>query len=123
MSKDSYVPIYIAINNILLAFDAASKLSDRPKKGEIDALAGQLDDFERVLKSGRALLDCEVLFKANNMELFCFLVDDRAERYKCARLAMHQAGIAGGKDNAKLWLSRKELEMRTHLNVDAIEIR
>jgi hypothetical protein len=123
VSRESYTPVYVAISNILLAFDAASKLSDRPKKGEVDALAGQLDDFERVMAQGRALLDCEAQFKANNMEFFCFLVDDRAERYKCARLAMHQAGVPGGKDNAKVWLSNRELDLRTHLNVDAIEIR
>jgi hypothetical protein len=123
VSRESYTPIYVAISNMLLAFDAASKLSERPKKGEVNALASQLDDFDRVMAQGRTLLDCEAQFKANDMEHFCFIVDDRAERYKCARLAMHDAGILGGKDNAKVWLSNRESDLRTRLNVDAIEIR
>lgn len=123
VARESYSPIYVAIRNIELAFDAASKLSDQPKKGEVDALASRLDEFKRVMAQGQALLDCEIQFKSNNMELFCFLVNDRAERYKCARLAMHQAGVPGGKENAKAWLSNRETALRTHLNVQAIEIR
>jgi len=123
VSKESYTPIYIAINNLLAAFDAASKLQDHPKKGEVDALAGQLDDFDRVISQGRLLRDGESQFMGNSMELLCYLVDDRAERYKCARVAMRQSGLDGGKDHAKTWLGNREAELRATLNVDQIEIR
>jgi hypothetical protein len=123
VSRESYTPIYIAISNILSAFDAAAKLSDQPKKGEVDALVGRLDDFERIMHQGRTLLECEAQFTGNNMELLCFLVDDRAERYKCARYAMHQSGVQGGKDNAKIWLSEREANLRQRLAVDQIDIR
>jgi hypothetical protein len=123
VARESYTPIYIAINNILAAFEAAAKLGDRPKKGEVDALAGRLDDFDRVMSQGRALLECEVQFASNNLVLLCFLTNDRGERYKCARFAMHKSGVQGGKDNAKAWLSKLDADLRTQLNIDHIEIR
>ncbi|MFZ6648469.1 hypothetical protein ACO0LO_22285 [Undibacterium sp. TJN25] len=123
VSRESYTPIYIAVSNILAAFDAAEKLSDQPKKGEVDALVGRLDDFEKTMYQGNTLLAYEAQFMGNNMELLCFLVDDRAERYKCARFAMHQSGVQGGKDNAKIWLSDREADLCKHLAVDQINIR
>ncbi|RJG02425.1 hypothetical protein [Noviherbaspirillum sedimenti] len=45
LARESYTTVYIAIGNILAAFDAASNLSERPKKGEIDALAGRLSEL------------------------------------------------------------------------------
>lgn len=123
LARDSYTPIHVAINNVLAAFSAAAALEERPKRGEVDALASRLDEFDRVMNEGRALLACEEQFFANDMELLCFLVDDRAERYKCARRAIHQRGIAGGKDQAKVWLANREAALRKQLNVDQIEIR
>lgn len=123
LARESYTPIYIAIGNILAAFIAAASLSDRPKKGEIDALVGRLDDFDRVTAQGRALLWNETQFLENKQELLCFLVDDRAERYKCARTAMHQLGIQGGKDQAKAWLSKCEEGLLASLGADRLEIR
>ncbi|MCO4856490.1 hypothetical protein MKD49_08355 [Herbaspirillum sp. WGmk3] len=122
VTKDSYVPTFISINNLLGAFDAAARLGDRPKRNEMDAVVAQLDDFDRVMKEGNSLLGAEAQFMSNNMELLCYLVDDRAERYKCARVAMRQSGLEGGKDQAKTWLNNREAELRTKLGIDQLEI-
>lgn len=123
VARESYTPIHIAITNILHAFEAAASLGAQPQKGEVDALASRLDDFDRIIGQGQALLGAEAQFLGNNMELLCFVDDERADRYKCARLAMHQKGIAGNKDVAKTWLSKLETDLKQQLGVNNIEIR
>lgn len=123
LTRDSYTPIQVSISNIIMAFDAAVKLPDRPKKGEVEALVSRLDSFDHVMMQGRALLAEESKFFNSNMELLCYLVDDRSERYKNARFAMRHFGIQGNKDQAKSWLSSREAQLCAHLGIDRIEIR
>ena len=122
LGKESCTSIYIAIANILDAFEAAANLSERPNKGIINALASRLDQYDLVLRQVDALLEQEAQFGGNSMLLLCFMVDDRAERSKCARKAMHQADIAGGRDHAKCWLTEQETQLTEQLGVDKIEI-
>lgn len=122
LSRDSYTPLYIGIANIRSAFIAAAELVDKPSKGVIDDLAGKLDRYEHIVREVEALIQLEIQFMKNSMLLLCFLVDDRAERPKCARLAMHQNGIPGGKEQAKKWLADQENMIISELRMDKIEI-
>jgi hypothetical protein len=122
LSRDSYMPLYIGISNIHSAFTAAAKLGNKPSKGVIDDLAGKLDRYDHIVCEVEALLQLEIQFMKNSMLLLCFLVDDRTERPKCARLAMHQNGILGGKDQAKKWLADQESMIISELRMDKIEI-
>jgi len=128
-SKQTFANIYLSIKNIIYALDAAIKLDSaiqsgaKPKKGEIDSLVSRLDNISRINLEGKALKHKNLLFSQNKQILFCFLVDDKSERYKLARLAMHQTGTEGGKDAAKLWLSNFENDLKVSLNATSIEIR
>lgn len=122
LPKDSYMALYIGIANIRSAFIAAAELGGKPTKGVIDDLAGKLDRYDHIVREVEALLQLEIQFMKNSMLLLCFLVDDRAERPKCARLAMHQNGIPGGKDQAKKWLADQESMIIAELKMDKIEI-
>ena len=122
LSKDTYTPIHIAIANIRSAYIAAGELGEKPSKGVIDDLAGKLDRYDHVVRQVDVLLQLENQFMKNQMLLLCFLVDDRAERPKCARLAMHQNGIQGGKDHARQWLADQETLLIAKLKMDKIEI-
>lgn len=122
LPRETFTPIYVAIANILDAFEAAAGLNERPSKGVINALAGRLDQYDHVLRQVDELVEQEAKFSGNSMLLLCFLVDDRAERSKCARKAMHQAGINGGRDYAKSWLVEQEVQLAAQLGVGKIEI-
>ncbi len=122
LSKDMCTPIYVTIANVLEAFEAAANLGERPNKGVINALAGRLDQYDQIVRQVDALLKQEAQFNDNPMWLLCFLADDRTERSHCARRAMHQAGIAGGRDQAKSWLADQEARLAMQLGVDKIEI-
>lgn len=122
LSRDTYTPLYIAIANIRSAFVAAGEMGEKPSKGVVDDLAGKLDRYEHVVRDVEVLLQLGNQFMKNQMLLLCFLVDDRAERPKCARLAMHQNGIQGGKDHAKKWLADQEALLMDNLKMDKIEI-
>ena len=56
------------------------------------------------------------------MLLLCFLVDDRGERSKCARIAMHQAEVSGSRDQAKSGLAEQEAQLAAKLGMDRIEM-
>lgn len=122
LPRETYTPLYIAISNIRLALCSAGELGEKPSKGVIDDLAGKLDRFDHTVRQVEALLQLETQFMENSMLLLCFLVDDRAERPKCARLAMHQNGVPGGKDQAKKWLADQEALLTAKLQMDRVEI-
>jgi hypothetical protein len=122
LQRESYTLLYIAISNIRSAFSAAAELGEKPSKGVIDDLAGKLDHFDHTVRQVEALLQLETQFMNNSMLLLCFLVDDRAERPKCARLAMRQNGVLGGKDHAKKWLADQETFLTNKLKMDKVEI-
>jgi len=122
LSKEACTPIYVAIANVREAFEAAASLGERPNKGVVNALAGRLDQYDQIVRQVEALLKQEIQFNDNAMWLLCFLVDDRTERSHCARKAMHQAGIAGGREYAKSWLADQEAQLAAKLVVDKIEI-
>lgn len=61
-------------------------------------------------------------FFKNSHLLFCFITDERGERSKLARLAMHQVGVNGGRDQAKEWLMGQEQALIQQLGVQTIRI-
>lgn len=122
LSQDAFAPLYTTIASILDAYDAAAKLGEKPNKGIVEALVTRLDEYEQLVRNIRSLVQEETRLLANPMLLLCFLVDDRAERSKCARKAMHQADIPGGRDHAKTWLNEQEALLAAHLGVQKIEI-
>lgn len=122
VQSSSYHSIYRTITEIEVAHYDAEELTARSKAATIEGVARRLNIYEGTLKAGQQLLDLETVFLSNNYFLFCFIVSDRAIRYKTALLAMRQAGISGGKDKAKEWLAEKEKMIKQNLGVDAIEI-
>ncbi len=122
VQSSSYQSIYRAITEIEGAHYEADELTARSKTSTIEDVARRLNLYEGSLKAGQQLLDLETVFFSNNYFLFCFMINDRGIRYKTGLLAMHQAGILGGKDKAKEWLFEKEKMLKKELGVDAIEI-
>lgn len=122
LSQDAYAPLYTTITSILGAYDTAANLGEKPSKGIVDALASRLDQYEPLVRDVQALAQEEMRLLANQMLLLCFLVDDRAERSRCARKAMHQADIPGGRDYAKTWLNEQEALLAVQLGMQRIEI-
>lgn len=122
LSQDAYAPLYTGIASILDAYDAAANLGEKPSKGIVDALATRLDQYEPLVRGVQALAQEETRLLANQMLLLCFLVDDRTERPRCARKAMQQANIPGGRDHAKTWLSEQDALLAAQLGMQRIEI-
>lgn len=122
LSQDTYAPLYTAITSTLDAYDIAANLGEKPGKGIVDALATRLDQYGPLVRGVLALAQEETRLLANQMLLLCFLVDDRAERSRCARKAMHQAEIPGGRDHAKNWLTEQEGLLAVQLGMQRIEI-
>jgi len=78
-------------------------------------------ELKQALEKG--MLKEERFFFGNDFSLLCFLVDDKPERYKAARVFLERSGEVVGKDKAKSWLSEKEQEIKKTLNADKIEIQ
>jgi hypothetical protein len=99
--------------------------------------AKTLTQLNRVIKAklGYHIEHCEpALMQAEQLEgvvsrflrnpawLYCFLTNDRSERAKIAKVAMIEAGIEGGRDQAKGWLTQREQELCRELGVDRIRL-
>jgi hypothetical protein len=103
------------------AFQRASELStlDRKEKQRIERL---LEQAEPARVRGAQLRESMQRFLANPAWLYCFLIDDRAERIRLARLAMYQERQTGGRHAAKDWLANKDREIALKLNVDYVRV-
>jgi len=63
----------------------------------------------------------EQFFK-NDLQLLCFLVDDKAERYKAARYVLDKSGVSVCREKAKAWLTEQEKKVKAELNAEKIRI-
>lgn len=122
LSQEAYAPLYATIAAILDAFVDAGNLGETPRKGVVNALARRLDQYHQLVREVEALLVEETQLHSNQKLLLCFLVGDLSERARCARSAMHQAEVPGGRDQAKEWLNNQESLLAAGLGMHKIEI-
>lgn len=121
LNNDQYIQLSISIGNIRQAFVAAADMQSLTRATQA-ALTTRLEECEPVLQRAAAIEENLERFFQNSHLLFCFVTDERGERSKLARLAMHQAGVDGGRDHAKEWLAGQEQALIQQLGVQAIRI-
>lgn len=122
IGKESFQSIYSAIREVEQAYVRAEELPDNATATQIEKLVKEFNDIDRALIEGEKLFEAEERFLRNDFLLFCFLVDDKGERYKAARIAMDQAGDRGGRERVKEWLFQREKQLRENLKADRLEI-
>ena len=121
LNNDQYIQLSIAISNIRQAFSAAADIQSLTRTAQ-SALTARLEECEPVLQRAAAIEEQLEKFFLNSHLLFCFVTDERGERSKLARLAMHQVGVEGGRDVAKEWLLSQEQALIQQLGVHTIRI-
>ncbi len=107
---------------VFKALDRAETLNESSGISEVKLASGEISSYERV---GRLVdsLRADVSDLLNNdFLLFCFLTDEKSERYKYAQLALKQRREAAGKDKAKFWLAEQERKLAKSLSVDKIAV-
>jgi hypothetical protein len=121
LNNDQYIQLSISISNIRQAFAAAIDVQSLTRATQA-ALTTRLEECEPVLQRTAAIEEQVERFFQNSRLLFCFITDERGERSKLARLAMHQVGVDGGRDQAKEWLLGQEKGLLQQLDIQAIRI-
>ncbi|MFL6622131.1 MAG: hypothetical protein ACJ8NR_05890 [Sulfurifustis sp.] len=119
LNEYSLNAVYSGMTKIAQAYQRAREVTEDVKTSELENLTAVLADFGRVVREAENLEQEEAAFFQNDMSLLCFLVDDKAERYKAARVAL---GEAGSKEKAKSWLTEREQEIKRVLSADKISI-
>ncbi len=114
--------VHSELNAVESTYQEVESIMDDVSNKEIDRLTGQLNQFESVARQTEHLLKSAQDFQRNDFSLFCFLVDDKTERFKAAKMAMQREGLVGGKDKAKEWLAQKEHAIRQAMKADKLEI-
>jgi hypothetical protein len=122
LNNDQYIQLSIAISNIVQAFTGAADIQSLTRATQA-ALTTRLEECEPVLQRVAAVEVQLEKFFLNSHLLLCFITDERGERSKLARLAMHQVGVDGGRDVAKEWLLAQEQALIQQLGVQAIRIQ
>lgn len=123
IDDQSFKSLHSSISRIKLAFEKAEKITENSKVSELESLINIINDLERIENEVGNIKKEESSFFSNDMALLCFLVDEKAERYKSARVALELSGDPMGKDKAKNWLSEKEQAIKKALGADKIEIQ
>jgi hypothetical protein len=121
LNNEQYILLSISITNIRQAFAAAADMQSLNRATQA-ALTARLEDCEPVLRRAAAIEEQLERFFQNSHLLFCYITDERGERSKLARLAMHQTGVDGGRDQAKEWLFGQEQGLIRQLGVQSIRI-
>lgn len=114
--------LYLSMNSIKQAFKEAEAIFTDIKTSQLASLINTINDLDQIEKEVSGIEKEEEAFFSNELWLLCFLVDDKAERYKAARTVLGQLGEGVGKDKAKDWLIEKDQEVKKNLNADKIEI-
>ena len=86
-------------------------------------LKAALADHERLAGDARRLLAEGEAFEANDFTPLCFLVPDRTDRYRLAKLVLALGGKDVGKEAAKQWLTNYEATYCQRYNVKTLRIR
>lgn len=113
---------YSSIRDIKLAYTEGLKIQNDVSTRKLEALANRISAKSRIENHVNNIVnECDTFFN-NDMLLLCFIISDKAERYKNARIALLNKGEPAGKEKSKSWLSEKENEIKEALNADKIEL-
>lgn len=122
VSDSSFQPLYSLIRTSRKALLNAKRVTDTIKTTELDALISSIDVGQRLELDVSKLEQEAARFFDNDFSLLCFLVDDRPERYRAARVYLERSGEPAGKERAKAWLLEREQAIKKEINADKIEI-
>lgn len=114
--------VHSALRAVEKTYELVSAIEDDVKSSELDYISNQLGKFELARIEAKNIVDASIAFFKNDFSLLCFIVGDRAERYKAARVAIDQKGIDGGKETAKQWLHEYEQTLKRNLKADRLEV-
>ncbi len=126
-ARGTYADFHDSINVIVRTYHragqlaAAQDLSKRSK--EVESVATSLQTFDRVVLEGERLLGLEDGFFGNNFALLCFMVENKDERQKAARVALRREGKTRQSIAVDVWLADYERALAKQLGVDFIQIR
>ncbi len=98
------------------------QLTDKSKITEIEHVSSAIGDINRIDIELRDLEKAVDQFFKSDLQLLCFLVEDKTERYKAARYVLDKSGVSVGKEKAKVWLTEQERKIKAELNVEKIKI-
>jgi hypothetical protein len=119
----TFQAIYSEVDGIKAAYVKAETISENIKTFELEALIAAIGNYDHIAEGVAEIEKDQNAFFNNNFLLLCFLVDDKSERYKAARVALEQSGETGGKEKAKTWLADQERTIREKIRADKIDIR
>lgn len=119
----TYQSIQSGIRDARNAIKKAEGIVDNIKNSDLAALTSTISTIANIEAEMDAADKDKDAFFAGDLWLLCFILDDRAERYKVAKVVLELSGESAGKDKAKNWLSETEQRVRERLNADKIEIR
>lgn len=119
----SFQSIKSLMRAVKMAYDDAESITGDVKTSQLESLTSSMSEFNRVNSDVKKIQQEEKSFFDNDLGLLCFLVDDKSERYKTAKLILELSGDSVGRDKAKEWLIDKEKEMKSTLGADKIGIQ
>ena len=109
--------------SVRLAYDEAESITEDVKTSQLESLTNSMSELDRVSREVKKIAQEEIAFFSNDLGLLCYLVDDKAERYKTAKVILERNGESVGKDKAKNWVVERDQEMKQALNADKISIQ
>lgn len=115
--------MYSSIRVVRQGLEAIDSVTENTKTTELEYLVNTINDLGRIESEIGKIEKDENLFFNSDLSLLCFIVDDKSERYKAARVFLERSGEIVGRDKAKTWLAEKDQELKKKLTADRIEIR
>lgn len=123
IDEPSFKSLYLSMHEIKQAFDMAEAIKENSKTSQLTLLINAINDIGRIEDEVGKFEKEQTLFFGNDFSFLCFLVDDKAERYKAAQAVLKQSGNAFGKEKAKSWLLEKDQKIKEILKAEKIEIQ
>lgn len=121
IDRQQFVSLTVEMEHLRVAFSDARTVGASGRTLRAD-VARRIEQSDPVLRRAEQLETLVERFLGNSAWPYCFLIDDRSERSKVAKMAMNCSGVQGSRDHAKAWLADREAELCKQLGVERIRI-
>lgn len=114
--------VYALIGTVESVYDRIENIEDSVSKKEVDEIYTHLDKYKEAISESESLLRAYGQFKENNLDLLCFLTDDKRDQYRAAQFVLGEKGENSGKERAKQWLGEYKHRLKVTLKADKLHV-
>jgi hypothetical protein len=112
-----------SISNIKTAYKEAHRLDENARSSDLVSISTRIAEISNVNSSHQVFMKGLKSFFQTEPLLFCYLVNNKSDRFKVAKMALELSGKSVSRGKAKAWLLDQDHKLKSNLKADSITIQ